>query len=119
MRKLKIVLLVACITLLNFLASPQVVQAADLAEGAQLFAANCAVCHVGGGNSIVNIKTLKQDALEKFLAGYGPTHNETAIVKQITYGKGMMPAFKNRLTEDQIASIAAYVQSQAENGWKE
>lgn len=118
MRKLKIVVLIACITLLNFLANPQVAQAADLAEGAQLFAANCAVCHVGGGNSIMSIKTLKQDALEKFLAGYGPAHNETAIAKQITYGKGMMPAFKNRLTEDQIANIAAYVQNQAKNDWK-
>jgi len=118
MRKLKVVLLVVWVVLLNFLADPQVAQAADSAEGAKLFSANCAVCHIGGGNSIMSIKTLKQDALEKFLAGYGPAHNETAIVKQITYGKGMMPAFKNRLTEEQIANIAAYVQDQAEKGWQ-
>ncbi|WP_286132565.1 c-type cytochrome [Leptolyngbya sp. O-77] len=99
-------------------AFPQKALASDLARGAQLFSANCAVCHLGGGNSIMSIKTLKKDALEKFLAGYGPNHNENAIVKQVTYGKGMMPAFKNRLTEDQIADIAAYVQSQAEKDWE-
>lgn len=76
------------------------------------------MCHVGGNNTIMNIKTLKTDALEKFLDGYGPAHNPEAIVKQVTYGKGMMPGFRNRLTEDDIANIAAYVQEQSENGWQ-
>ncbi|MDG2615602.1 c-type cytochrome [Thermoleptolyngbya sichuanensis XZ-Cy5] len=110
--------LVAVVLLLVLsVAFPQAALAADLAHGQQLFSSNCAVCHLGGGNSIMSIKTLKKDALEKFLAGYGPTHNEKAIVKQITYGKGMMPAFKSRLTEDEIADIAAYVQFQSENDW--
>lgn len=91
--------------------------AASVDEGSKVFSANCAACHIGGGNNIMNMKTLKQDALEKFLAGYGTGHDEGAIVKQVTYGKGMMPAFRNRLTEDQIASVAAYVKSQSESGW--
>ena len=93
-------------------------QAADIQAGGQLFSANCAVCHQGGNNTIMNIKTLKVDALEKFLDGYGPNHNPEAIVKQVTYGKGMMPAFRNRLTDEDIANVAAYVQDQSESGWQ-
>ena len=116
MRSVRFVLLIALVTVLNF-AMPAMALAADITEGAQLFSANCAVCHIGGGNSIMNVKTLQEDALEKFLAGYGTAHDEGAIVKQVTYGKGMMPAFKNRLSDEQIANVAAYVKSQAENGW--
>lgn len=116
MKNIRLLLLATLFVVLTFLV-PEVALAADIEEGAQLFSANCAVCHIGGGNSIMSIKTLRQDALEKFLDGYGPAHDENAIVKQVTYGKGMMPAFKNRLSDEQIASIAAYVQSQAENGW--
>jgi len=117
MRNVQVLLLVTLLIVITFLV-PEAAIAADIEQGAQLFSTNCAVCHIGGGNSIMSIKTLRKDALEKFLDGYGPAHNENAIVKQVTYGKGMMPAFKNRLSEEQIANIAAYVQTQAENGWK-
>lgn len=104
------------IALLILLTAPAA-QAASVEDGAKVFTSNCAACHINGGNSIMRVKTLQQDALEKFLAGYGPDHSESAIVKQVTYGKGMMPAFKNRLNADQITSVAAYVKSQAESGW--
>ncbi|MEL6223988.1 MAG: c-type cytochrome [Cyanobacteria bacterium J06627_8] len=97
--------------------APAVAHAASIDEGSRIFSANCAACHMGGGNNIMRIKTLQQDALEKFLAGYGVDHDEKAIVKQVTYGKGMMPGFRNRLSDDEIESVAAYVKSQAENGW--
>ncbi|MEO0408620.1 MAG: c-type cytochrome [Cyanobacteria bacterium P01_A01_bin.135] len=105
------------IALLVLLTAPSTAQAASAEAGAKIFTSNCAACHMNGRNSIMPVKTLQQDALEKFLAGYGPNHSESAIIKQVTYGKGMMPAFRNRLNEDQIADVAAYVQSQAESGW--
>ena len=91
--------------------------AADVANGAKIFGANCTACHIGGGNVVMAQKTLKPDALEKYLKGY--TEDPiAAITTQVTNGKGAMPAFKGRLTDDQIADVAAYVADQATKGWK-
>ncbi|NJO08845.1 MAG: c-type cytochrome [Leptolyngbyaceae cyanobacterium SL_1_1] len=86
--------------------------AADIAEGAKVFAANCAACHIGGGNVINGAKTLKQDALEQYEMA-----SLEAIQYQVTNGKNAMPAFKGRLTAEKIASVSAYVLDQAEKGW--
>ncbi len=91
--------------------------AADLAQGAQVFSANCAACHIGGGNAIMSQKTLKVDALEQHLGGYGAEHDINAIIKQVTYGKNAMAAFGTRLSKDEIANVAAYVQDQSDTGW--
>ncbi|MGD1900604.1 MAG: c-type cytochrome [Phormidesmis sp.] len=91
--------------------------AADLAAGAQVFASNCAACHIGGNNAVMAQKTLKVDALEQYLDGYGAEHDINAIVKQVTYGKNAMAAFGSRLSEDEIANVAAYVQDQSDKGW--
>ena len=86
--------------------------ATDAGAGAQVFSANCAACHIGGGNVINAAKTLKQDAL---VANGKDTAD--AIVTQVTNGYGAMPAFGGRLTPEQIENVAAYVLSQAEKGW--
>lgn len=86
--------------------------AADLANGAKIFSANCAACHAGGNNVIMATKTLKKEALEK----NGITTLD-AIKTQVTKGKNAMPAFGGRLSDSQIEDVASYVLSQAEKGW--
>lgn len=90
------------------IASPAM--AAD--AGAQVFAANCAACHIGGGNAVNPAKTLKKDDL----VANGKDTAE-AVVTQVTNGNGGMPAFGGRLTPEQIENVAAYVISQADQGW--
>ncbi|MGB3534505.1 MAG: c-type cytochrome [Microcoleaceae cyanobacterium] len=85
-------------------------------KGAQVFAANCNACHLGGKNVIMSMKTLKKDALAKYLKGFGEDA-EAAVSYQVTNGKGAMPAFKGRLNPEQIENVAAYVVAQAEKGW--
>ncbi|MFM7219243.1 MAG: cytochrome c6 PetJ [Nodosilinea sp.] len=87
-------------------------QAADAAHGGQIFSSNCAACHIGGGNVVNGAKTLKQADLDQ----YGMASIE-AITNQVTNGKAAMPAFKGRLSAEDIADVAAYVLSQAEKGW--
>ena len=89
----------------------------DIAQGRQVFANNCAACHMGGGNVVMGMKTLKQDALEQYLDNFDAEHNVEAIDYQVANGKNAMPAFSGRLTPEQIENVAAYVKSQAENGW--
>lgn len=115
MKALITTILAAIVGVFLPLVSPAI--AADAAAGAQVFGANCAACHIGGGNAVVSNKTLKQDALEQYLEGYGAEHATEAIVYQVTNGKNAMPAFQNRLSADQIADVAAYVQDQSEKGW--
>jgi cytochrome c6 len=83
-----------------------------LADGAQIFSSNCAACHIGGGNAVNAAKTLKLADLEQ----YGMNSVE-AIVTQVTNGKNAMPSFKGRITDDEIAEVAAYVLQQSEAGW--
>lgn len=89
-----------------------VAQAADLVHGGQLFGNNCAACHIGGGNVVNGAKTLKQADLEKY-----DMASIEAIVTQVTNGKNAMPAFKGRLSDEDIVDVATYVLNQAEQGW--
>ena len=86
--------------------------AADASAGAQVFAANCAACHIGGKNAVNPAKTLQKADLVK----YGKDTPE-AIITQVTKGNGGMPAFGGRLTPTQIENVAAYVLAQADKGW--
>ena len=40
-----------------------------------------------------------------------------AITTQVTNGKGPMPAFGGRLSDDDIQNVANYVLSQSKTGW--
>lgn len=86
--------------------------AADTANGAKIFSANCAACHAGGRNVVMADKTLKKEALAK----YGMDSVE-AIITQVTNGKNAMPAFKGRLNAQQIEDVANYVLEKAAKGW--
>lgn len=83
------------------------------ATPAEVFSTNCAGCHINGGNIIRRGKNLKQKALKKY--GMDSIAN---ISNLVTNGKGIMPAYKARLSEQQIIDVSAYVLSQAETDWK-
>jgi cytochrome c6 len=71
---------------------------------------------MGGGNVVNAERTLKKDALEAYLANYADGH-EAAIVMQVTNGKNAMPAFGGKLSESDIADVAAYVEDMSSKGW--
>ena len=92
------------------------VSAADVAHGEQEFSSNCAACHIGGGNVVNGQRTLQQDDLKAYLANYNDGH-EKAIAYSVTNGKYGMPAFGPKLSDADIADVAAYVESQSVNAW--
>jgi cytochrome c6 len=110
-RILSIVLLAIAIFTVGF-GRPALAEV-DIANGAKVFQANCAACHAGGRNLVSPPKTLKKEALEK----YGMKSIE-AITTQVTKGKGAMPKFGGRLSDQQIEDVATYVLSQADKDWK-
>ena len=87
------------------------------ADGAATFNANCASCHMKGGNIIDQSKTLSMADLEK-----NNMNDVDKIITQVTNGKGGMPAGGTggaalASDADKVAEVAAYVLSQAEAGW--
>ncbi|WP_315784118.1 cytochrome c6 PetJ [Fischerella sp. JS2] len=114
MRIILLILLFAIALLFFIFISPA--QAAETSDAAKIFNSNCAACHIGGGNILIAEKTLKKEALQKYLKNYN-TDSMAAIIHQIQNGKNAMPAFKSKLSEDEIIQVAAYVFQKAEQGW--
>jgi len=83
------------------------------ATAAEVFSVNCAGCHSNGGNIIRGGKNLKQKALKRY--GMDSIAN---IANLVTNGKNIMPSYKDRLSQQQIIDVSAYVLSQAESDWK-
>jgi cytochrome c6 len=86
--------------------------ASDVANGAKVFGANCAACHIGGNNAVNPAKTLKKADLDKYEMA-----SLEAITTQVTKGKNAMPAFGGRLSAEEIENVAAYVLAQSDQGW--
>jgi cytochrome c6 len=110
---LLILLLAIALSKLTFI---RPVLAAETSNGAKIFDANCASCHIGGGNILISQKTLKKEALSKYLANYN-SDSIKAIIYQVQNGKNAMPAFQDKLSSQEILEIATYVSQQAEQGW--
>ncbi len=87
--------------------------AEEIGNGARIFEVNCAGCHPNGGNIIRRGKNLKQGALKKY-----KMDSIEAIASIVANGKNAMTAFKDRLTEQEINEVAAYVLAQAAKDWK-
>lgn len=82
-------------------------------NGAQVFSVHCAGCHVNGGNIVRRGKNLKLKTLQR-----NQVDSIEAIAQIVTNGKGIMSAYGDRLTPEEIQAVAAYVLEQAEQGWK-
>ncbi|MCC5637447.1 c-type cytochrome [Nostoc sp. CHAB 5844] len=110
---LKFVQLLCLILLLLTTTFTLPASANDTANGAQIFSVHCAGCHINGSNIIRRGKNLKKQALKK----YGMDSIE-AITAIVTNGKSNMSAYKDRLTEQEIQDVAAYVLEQAAKDWR-
>ena len=86
---------------------------ADNTSPGELFEIHCAGCHPNGTNIIRRGKNLKQRALQR--QGYESVHEIAAL---ITNGKGLMSAYGDQLSEDEITNLANYVLEQAAVNWK-
>jgi len=89
------------------------VLAGENVNGDTIFNVNCAGCHPQGGNIIRRGKNLQKKALQKY-----KMDSEEAISYLVANGKNNMSAFKERLSPQEIKTVANYVLEQAEIGWQ-
>lgn len=114
MQKIITIVAIALITLLTFINTPVVADTVtDLDRGAKIFNANCAGCHVKGGNIVRRGKNLKLKALHR-----NKVDTQEAVVSLVTNGKGIMSAYGDKLTPEEISDVSAYVLDRAEQNWK-
>jgi cytochrome c6 len=105
---LLLTILIALIVIFNF---PALAESTD--KGAKIFSVHCAGCHVNGGNIIRRNKTLKKKALQR-----NQMDSSSAIANIVANGKNNMSAYSDRLTQQEIEAVAAYVLEQAEKNWQ-
>ena len=75
-------------------------------SGAELFKAKCAMCHGPDGtkeNAAMGTKSLAGPEIQK--------QSDADLTAAVTNGKGKMPSYKGKLTDDQIKSLVAYVRT--------
>jgi len=71
-------------------------------NGGEIYKTNCATCHGGlGEGATKGISLLKRHALK---------HSEKEYIERVVTGKGKkMPAFKDKLSAEQIAAVVKFV----------
>ncbi len=78
--------------------------AADTRKGASLYNQYCTDCHGQRGKP-------NMPGVPDFSRNQRLMQSDLALVKTISIGKGMMPAFQGRLTENDILDVIAYLRT--------
>jgi cytochrome c6 len=79
------------------------------ADGAGVFKAKCAMCHGADGSAStgmgksMGLKPLSSPEVQKM--------SDADLTALIDNGKGKMPGFKGKLTDDEIGAVAKYVKT--------
>jgi mono/diheme cytochrome c family protein len=79
------------------------------AEGKHLYEVRCAHCHE---ENDLNLKKVPPDLHSLFKRARlpsGAAASDAEVTRVVLSGKGLMPSFAGRFTEDQIAALIAYL----------
>ena len=83
--------------------------AAFAADGAAVYKAKCASCHGPDGKGETSIgKSMK---LRSLGSADVQKITDADLAKVISDGKGKMPAYKGKLTADEIKALVAYIRT--------
>ncbi|HVP55440.1 MAG TPA: cytochrome c [Candidatus Eisenbacteria bacterium] len=98
--KIKSLLVVACLALAS---------SAFAADGAAVFKAKCAMCHGADGSAStgmgksMGLKPLSSPEVQKM--------SDADLTALVSNGKGKMPAYKGKLSDDEINAVVKYVKT--------
>ena len=85
------------------------VAGAALADGAAVFAGKCAMCHGKGGAGDTGMgKSMK---LRDLASADVQKQSDADLTKIVADGKGKMPAYKGKLSDDEIKGVVAFIRS--------
>ena len=94
---------------LVLVASLALASSAFAADGAAVFKAKCAMCHGADGSAStgmgksMGLKPLGSPEVQKM--------SDADLTALVSNGKGKMPAFKGKLSDDEISAVVKYVKT--------
>jgi len=96
---------ISLICLLAIAVMPHAAAQSTPADTAGLYKARCAVCHGadGAGKSAFKNSDLRSPEIQK--------QTDAQLQQAVAGGKGKMPAFKEKLTSEQIAGLVTFIRS--------
>ena len=100
-------LVLFCLILFPFCLSAAVGGAADTHEGETTYNARCKVCHGEDGVP----KSFAKDSAAFNDEAWKKATSLEAIEKVVAEGRKRMPAFKNKLTPEEIKAVSAYLKT--------
>ncbi len=81
-----------------------------------VYTAECARCHgiTGEGGTIEILK--KKLKIPSLKTGHALNHNEEQLAKQITNGGDGMPAYKDKLKQEEINTLVSFIRKEFQGG---
>lgn len=79
------------------------------AEGQHLYAVRCAHCHEDNDLALKPPPPEIHAVLQRAKLPSGTPASDAVVRHQILFGKGLMPSFSGRFTEQQMADLLAYM----------
>jgi mono/diheme cytochrome c family protein len=82
---------------------------AQEAEGKHLYEIRCAHCHEENDLALKKVPPDLHGIFERKTLPSGAPATDVAVRQNVLTGKGMMPSFSGRFTEEQMAALLAYL----------
>jgi cytochrome c551 len=79
------------------------------ADGAGVFKAKCAMCHGADGSASTGMG--KSMGLKPLSCPEVQKMSDADLTALVTNGKGKMPAYKGKLSDDEISAVVKYVRT--------
>jgi mono/diheme cytochrome c family protein len=82
---------------------------AQQAQGKHLYQVRCAHCHEDNDLALKKVPPDLHHVFDRATLPSGIPATDLAVRNNVLTGKGMMPSFSGRFTEDQMAALLAYL----------
>lgn len=79
------------------------------AEGKQLYAGRCAHCHEENDLALKKVPPNLRGVFKRSTLPSGAPATDAEVQHVVMAGKGLMPAFTGRFTDEQMAALLAYL----------
>jgi mono/diheme cytochrome c family protein len=79
------------------------------AEGKHLYEVRCAHCHEDNDLALLKVPPDLHGVFNRQALPSGAPATDTEVRRAVLAGKGMMPAFVGRFTDEQMAALLAYL----------
>lgn len=79
------------------------------AEGKHLYDVRCAHCHEDNDLALKKVPPDLHGLFDQQKLPSGIPATDAAVRQNVLYGRGMMPGFNGRFTDEQMASLLAYL----------